>query len=866
MGPVAGRCAVSETARGRSTGTLIASGHKLPAAISPQKTAWNFSMRTLAHAVPYLLCGAMTCAAFTPPAVVAAPADGKGQDTAALPSIAAKTRGLQRLDGFMPLYWNADEGKLYLELPQADIGALYVTTLTQGLGSNDVGLDRGQVGDSRYVRFRRVGRKVLMVQPNLAFRADSDSADERAAVEQSFAESVLFGFSVVAEDGARTLVDATGFALRDAHDAIGAIKRAEQGSYTLDADRCALYLPGTKAFPRNTEIEATLTLKGDAPGPFIKDVTPTPESISLRERVSLIALPEPGYVPRRAQPGDGYIETSFADYAAPLGTPLIRHFILRHRLEKKNPDAAISEAVEPIVYYIDRGAPQPIRDALVEGARWWNQAFEAAGYRDAFRVDVMPADMDPLDVRYNVVQWVHRATRGWSYGNAVIDPRSGEIIKGNVSLGSLRAHYDYLIAEGLLSPYDGGADQTPAMRRLVMARLSQLAAHEIGHTLGLLHNYVASRDGRSSVMDYPQPLVTLKADGTIDLSEPYTSEIGAWDKVAIDYGYRQFDAGVDESAALGAILHKAQAAGIGFLTDEDARPAGAAHPDVSLWDNGRDSAAELRRMMSIRKAALARFGENAIRNGMPMATIEEVLVPLYLYHRYQVEATAKALGGQRYVYALRGDGQQPVSAVSAAEQQAALDALIETLAPAALALPAPLLDAIPPRPPGWAATRELFTRNTGPSFDALAPATAASAITIATILQPERDARLVQQHARNAALPGFDAVADRLIAATFGGRAGDAYETEIRHAQQIIVVQKLIALARSAASPAVRGVAMLKLDQLATRVAAAKAGSDSERAQATLIADAIRRFRAATTDSATALPEPKTPPGSPLGG
>lgn len=824
-------------------------------------------MRTLAHLVPYLLCTALACAAFAQPAMAASSSDAKADSGAPLPSIADKTRGLQRLDGFMPLYWSADEGKLYLELPQPDMGALYVTTLTQGLGSNDIGLDRGQVGDSRYVRFDRVGRKVLMVQPNLAFRAASDSADERAAVEQSFAESVLFGFAVVAQQGERTLVDATGFALRDAHDAIGAIKRAEQGTYKLDAERSAVYLRGTRAFPRNTEIEATLTLQGDAPGPFVKDVTPTPEAITLRERSSLIALPEPGFMPRRAQPGDGYIETSFADYAAPLGAPLIQHFILRHRLAKKDPNAAVSEALNPIVYYIDRGAPQPIRDALTEGARWWNQAFEAAGYRDAFRVELMPEGLDPLDVRYNVVQWVHRATRGWSYGNAVIDPRSGEIIKGNVSLGSLRSHYDYLIAEGLLSPYGkGDADRTPEMRKLVMARLSQLAAHEIGHTLGLLHNYIASRDGRTSVMDYPQPLVTLKADGTIDLSQPYTLEIGAWDKVAIDYGYRQFPAGTDESAALDDILHQAQSAGIGFLTDEDARPAGAAHPDVSLWDNGRDSAAELRRMMAVRQAALSRFGENAIQNGLPMASIEEVLVPLYLYHRYQVEATAKALGGQRYVYALRGDGQKPVTAVSAAEQQAALDALIDTLAPAALALPGSLLDAIPPRPPGWAATRELFTRSTGPSFDALAPAAAASAITIGTILQSERDARLVQQHARDAALPGLDAVADRLIAATFPTRAAKGYEAEIRHAQQVIVVQKLIALARSSSSPAVRGVAMLKLDQLAARSGAAAAtAGHPEAAQATLIADSIRRFREAGADNAAALPEPKTPPGPPLG-
>jgi hypothetical protein len=771
---------------------------------------------------------------------------------------------MERKDGFLPLYWDAAAGKLWMEIPRIGQEMIYQVSLPAGVGSNDVGLDRGQLGDTRIVRFERTGPRVLMVQPNYAFRAVTENADERRDVEESFAQSVLWGFTAAAESDGHVLVDATDFALRDAHGVIPSLKRARQGDYKLDATRSALYLPNLKAFPRNSEIEVTLTFVGDNPGSWVRDVTPTPEAITVRERHSFVQLPDAGYRPRRSDPNAGFFGIEYADYAAPMDRPLVQRFIARHRLAKRDPGAAVSEPVEPIVYYVDRGAPEPIRTALLEGARWWNQAFEAAGYRNAFRVELMPEGADPLDARYNVIQWVHRATRGWSYGSSVIDPRTGEIIKGHVSLGSLRDRQDWLIAEGLLSPYARGDENPPELQRMVLARLRQLAAHEVGHTLGLAHNYIASTQGRVSVMDYPQPLAKLREDGSIDLSDAYPEGIGAWDRVAITYGYAELPAG-DERPALARMLADARARGITFLTDQDARPAGSAHPQTHLWDNGADAATELGRMMRVRRAALDRFGENAIRAGMPLATMEEVLVPLYLYHRYQAEAATKVVGGQAYTYALRGDAQVPVRPVPAAEQMRALNAVLATLSPAELALPRTVLERIPPRPFTWDAHRELFPRYTGPTFDALSPAASAAGMTFGLLLDPQRAARLVEQHAVDPSLPGLSQVLERTTSAVFTAPEGDGYRRALALTVQRAYVDELMRLAADAPMPQVRAEAT---DQLrAIRQAAGSRGSldAGTRAHYRLVADDIGRFLERPWEAKDRREPPAAPPGSPIG-
>ncbi|MBB4639379.1 zinc-dependent metalloprotease [Longimicrobium terrae] len=781
---------------------------------------------------------------------------------APLPSIAEKTRGMERRDGFVPVYWDASAGKLWMEVPRTGEELIYVVSLPAGLGSNDIGLDRGQIGGERLVRFDRVGPRVLLVQPNQAYRAVSPDENERRAVEQSFAQSVLWGFTVAAETDGRVLVDATDFVLRDAHGVVAALRRSRQGDYRLDATRSALYLQNTRGFPRNTEIEATLTFTGDNPGSLVRDVTPTPEAITLRQRLSFVALPPPGYRPRRSDPRGGFFGISYFDYATPVGEDIVQRMISRHRLEKRDPSAAMSEAVEPIVYYVDRGAPEPIRSALLDGARWWNQAFEAAGYRDAFRVELLPEGADPMDVRYNVIQWVHRSTRGWSYGNTVTDPRTGEIIKGHVTLGSLRVRQDYLIAEGLLAPYATGTERPAELERMALARIRQLAAHEVGHTLGLVHNYIASAQGRASVMDYPHPLVQLRADGTIDLSEAYTAEIGPWDKVAITWGYRDPPAGANEQAALDAVLAEARARGITLLTDQDARPAGSVSPVAHLWDNGADATAELRRTMRVRRAALDRFGQNAIRAGRPLATLEEVLVPVYLHHRYQVEAASKALGGVDYTYALRGDGQTPLTPVPAAQQRAALDALLATLDPAELALPRPLLALIPPRPMTYDPTRELFDRWTGMGFDAISPATAAADMTVGMILNPERAARLVEQGALDRRMPNLEWTLNQLVERTFRQRPDDEYLREIDRAVERVVVERLMVLAESAPMPQVRATAQQVLLNISRMITEHAVPYDAHGA---LLVSDIKRFVERPYQPQQRIAVPDAPPGQPIG-
>jgi hypothetical protein len=712
-----------------------------------------------------------------------------------------KDKTLQQ--GYFSFYHDEEEGKVYLQIEQFEQQFLFQSSLPHGIGSNDIGLDRGQLGDTRLVQFERVGNKVFLRQLNPYYRADSNNPLEQQAVDEAFASSIIWGFKVAASSkgkknkkgSGKVLIDYTPFLLSDIHNISQSLKKGKQGNFKIDESRSGLYHQRTKAFPENTELEATVTYKGSGAGKYLKSVTPDASAVTVNLHHSLIKLPDDKYQTRQFHPYSGYWSVDYADYASAIDEPLIKRLIPRHRLTKQDPTAVSSKAVEPIVYYLDAGVPEPIKTALIDGAMWWQQAFSDIGYQDAFQIKILPADVDPMDVRYNVIQWVHRATRGWSYGSSVIDPRTGEIIKGHVTLGSLRVRQDYLIALGLTSPFtnreanneSGVATDTSAMKAMALARIRQLSAHEVGHTLGIAHNFAASVNDRASVMDYPHPLITLDEQGEIDLSQAYKEDIGLWDKYVIAYGYGDYakTESSDETKQLANLVKQTQAKGLLYVSDPDARPASGAHNTGHLWDNGSNAAQELTRVMKVRAKALDNFGLNSIAPNTPLSELEQALVPIYNFHRYQVEATAKLIAGVDYAYEVKSahatnnteetqvttddeaesaeqenlaqasidandveEEQQRIQAVSGAMQQQALTALLSTLDPEFLTLSEDIISLIPPKAYGYSRTRESFASQTGITFDAITAAQASAKHTLTLLLNGERLARLQQQTMR----------------------------------------------------------------------------------------------------------------------
>lgn len=812
----------------------------------------------------FLLVGLLAWLAAAPPLAAATNRGGEGGG-----DLVAATRGSEHVPGFLDVWRDRVGGRVLLGVHELDAPLLLVTSLPWGLGSNDLGLDRGQGSDARLVEFRRAGRRLLLVEKNTRFRAASANADEALSVAQAFPESVLWAGEIIAQPtaaGGIWLVDASTLLVSDLHGVARRLEAMEQGQHGVDASRSTPLPEAARSFPDNTELEALLSFEGPGRGKFVRDVAMEPANFSLRQHLSFVRLPPPGYRPRAYHPASGGLSVGWFDYAQPLAASLDVRVQPRFRLEKVEPGLGPSSVRKPIVFYIDRGAPEPVRQALLDGANWWRSAFEKAGFRDAFRAELLPADADPMDVRYSIVTWAHRATRGWSYGQPIVDPRTGEIIKGSVTLGSQRVRQDILIAETLLAPYDKADSAALAgeAERMALARLRQLAAHEVGHALGFNHNFSASRHGNGSVMDYPPPLLKLGPDGAISLEHAYGVGLGPWDDFVVAHAYAEFAPG-SEAAELARLRAAIAAAGFGYTADQDTRAPGDAEPDGLLWDSGPDSIATFDALLAARRKALARFSAGVLPPARQAGELEARLVPLYLLHRYQIEAVARLLGGASYRYAAAGDRQAGTTVVPAERQRMALARLVATLGAGELALPANVLDLMTPPAAEYRRSREYFATAMTPLFDPLAAAEAAAAHTAGFLFAPERMNRLAWQHARDAAQPGVTDVLDAVFRETWQAeRTGGAPGSEaVQLAANWVTLEAVLHLLKdgelhpqvAAEVQGILGDWRAWLERNARRGEAAA----SRRAAAELIA----RFLADPA-AVNLRPLPKVPPGAPI--
>jgi hypothetical protein len=804
-----------------------------------------------------------------------------GSQALGQPSIREYTEGFEKREGYLPLYWDAEKGRLLMEIPNLGEDFLYLTSLATGAGVNGLGLDRGMIGDEAVGRFERVGPRALFVLQNPRFRATTDNEDLIRSVEESFPTSTVAAFEIVAEEGGRLLVDATAYFLTDVMNVAGAMRARGEGEYRLDRERSTIYLPRTKAFPINTEVEASLTFASNSPGMRIRQHSPDARAVTMREHHSFVRLPDDGYEPRRFDPRIGVYPFTFFDYSKSFDQDYSTRWLRRHRLIKRDPNEPLGEPVEPIIYYMDRGIPEPYRSAFKEGLAWFNEVFEAAGFRNGFRVEDMPPDMDPLDARYNVIQWVHRTEAGSSIGPSFFDPRTGEIIKAAVRMDSHRSLVDYdVYAAALPAAADGGwadpflvdpglgewiarFDANVSGEDFTMARRRQHAAHEVGHTLGMAHNFIAASYGRASVMDYPAPLIQI-TDGQLDLSDAYRPGPGAYDSLAIRWGYTQFPEGQAEGG-LAAIIAEAEEKGIKFITNPDEQGANS-YPAATTWVNGSDMLEELERVMQVRRFLIERFDETAIEEGEPMALLVKRFTPVYMHHRFTLGAAIKAIGGMEFRYAVRGDRTPPTRIIEPERQRRALEMLLDAVEPEELAVPEQVLALMAPRPFGFFTDNRTLGSAAGTAFDQIGSARTLATMVVRGILAPQRAARLVAFSDRSSRYPSLEEVVGRMVERTWGADPPRGHAALKRVVERTLLDELVRLAADESATVEARAGAEWGLARVAAAIEARRPGSPQEEAHDALAAADIKRFLE-RRDAGTERSQPITAPrGTPIGG
>jgi hypothetical protein len=742
--------------------------------------------------------------------------------------------------------------RLLLGIRHFDEPFLLTVSLSQGLGSSDLWLDRGRAGKARLAEFRRVGDRVLFAVRNKHFLTSGDEAAVRAG-EESFALSVVWSAPVLREENGAAVVDATGLVLAD-HDRVAEHLYAhEQGDYTIDESASLPLVADCRTGPGAVRLPALLTFRGPGRGQAVRAVAADPRALTVVQQLNLMRLPASPLTVRRYHPASGGYGIGYADHGlvGRAGTQV--KFQPRFRAE---PGGC------PIVFQVDPAVPEPFRSAVVEGGNWWQRAFARIGLPDAYRVEPGGDGFDPYDPDVNGVVWVHRAGRGWSLGQGLTDPRTGEILHARVRLGSQRVEQVRALGEALLAPYGhpDEAERLAAVEELVLARLRQLAAHEIGHALGFMHNFAGTQHPEPSVMDYPHARIRVTEEGTLDLTSAYGTGLGPWDHFLVAHAYGRFG-DVDEETALAELRREAAESGLTYLSDEDAQGPNAAHADAVPWVSGPDALQALETMLRVRRIALDGFSRGVLPPDRQTGELEERAVQLHLLHRHEVTAVARLVGGVRYAYGLASEDGRGAQAVDAVTQHTALTRLAELLRAEQLALPYTVLDTLTPPAIRYDRTDQYLDTGAGRIFDPFEAVRVATALVTQQLLDPARLNRAAWQHAADPAAPGVADIVDALLTATW--RRTDPVPTElpggaaVQHTADWTLLNHLLTLLDDTA---LHAPVRMSLRGAVRRLAAELRCQGDE--QAREAGELIRAFLA-DAGSVRVDPLPRVPPGAP---